>query len=105
MLVALGRDDEALRTLREATLRADQWRSSALPGDVSSTATVAYLHEVYADFTNFAARVAIQRRDPELQRQALEVLSASRAANLREEYALALVRQARLPDEYFALLR
>ncbi len=105
MLVALGRDDEALRTLREATLRADQWRSSALPGDVSSTATVAYLHQVYADYTNFAARVAIQRRDPLLERQALEVLSASRAANLREEYALALAQQERLPDEYFALLR
>ncbi|MGA7409265.1 MAG: CHAT domain-containing protein [Bryobacteraceae bacterium] len=105
MLVALGRDDEALRTLHEATLRADQWRASALPGDVSSIGTVAYLHEVYADYTNFAARVAIQRRSPRLEREALEVLSASRAANLREEYALALAQQERLPDEYFALLK
>jgi CHAT domain-containing protein/predicted negative regulator of RcsB-dependent stress response len=105
ILMALGRDDEALQTLREATEKADQWRSSALPGDVSSTGTVAYLHEVYADYTNFAARVAIQRRDPDLQRQALEVLSSSRAANLREEYALALAQQERLPDEYFALLK
>jgi CHAT domain-containing protein/predicted negative regulator of RcsB-dependent stress response len=105
VLMALGRDDEALRTLREATRRADQWRSAALPGDVSSTATVAYLHEVYADFTNLAARLAIQRHDPQLKLEALAVLSASRAANLREEYALMLAQQDRLPDEYFALLR
>lgn len=105
MLAAMGRDDEALQTLREATVRADQWRGSALPGDVSSIGTVAYLHEVYADYTNFAAHVAIQRRDSLLEREALEVLSASRAANLREEYALALAQQERLPDEYFALLK
>jgi len=105
MLMALGRDDEALQTLREATLKANQWRSAALPGDVSSTASVAYLHEVYADYTNYAARLAIQRRDPALSRRGLEVLAGSRAANLREEAALALEQQERLPDEYFSLLK
>jgi len=105
MLVALGRDAEALQTLREAAMKADQWRSAALPGDVSSTATVAYLHVVYADYINCAARLAIQRRDSELTLEALEVLVGSRAANLREEVALALALQDRLPAEYFALLK
>ena len=105
MLAALGRDDEALQTLREATLKANQWRSSALPGDVSSIATVAYLHAVYADYTNYAAGVAIRRRDSVLSQQALEVLAGSRAANLREQYAQSLAQQERLPPEYFALLK
>ncbi len=39
MLVAVGRDDEALKALLDATVKADHWRASALPGDVSSSAT------------------------------------------------------------------
>jgi tetratricopeptide (TPR) repeat protein len=105
MLVALGRDDEGLKMLREATVKADQWRASALPGDASSSATVTYLHDIYADYANNAARVGMQRVESPLLVEALEVLAGSRAANLREEAALAMVQQGRLPEEYFSLLK
>jgi tetratricopeptide (TPR) repeat protein len=105
MLVDVGRDEEALKVLWDATVKADQWRASALPGDVSSSATVAYLHGVYSDYVNNAARVAVQHRDAALQRRSLDVLAGSRAANLREQAALSLVQQGRLPEEYFTLLK
>jgi hypothetical protein len=104
-LAELGRTDEALATLRDAARRADEWRSAALPGDVSSTATVALLHSIYSDFTNFAAATALARHDEALVRESLEVMARSRAANLREEVAAYLQQLDRFPPEYYSLLR
>jgi CHAT domain-containing protein len=105
ILVELGRTDEALVSLRNAVRRADEWRSAALPGDVSSTATVALLHSVYSDYTNFAAATALARHDEALVRDSLEVMARSRAANLREEVAAYLQQLDRFPPEYYSLLR
>ena len=106
MLLALGRTDEALATFEQATRHADQWRASALPGDVSSTGTLSYfiLQRVYADHYQLAAQLALKRNNAALTREALEVVMRHRAANLREEAARALNSEQRLPEEYYQLL-
>jgi CHAT domain-containing protein len=106
MLLALGRSDEALATFAQATKSADQWRASALPGDVSSTGTLSYfiLQRVYSDHCQLAAKLGLKRNSDALAREALEVVVRRRAANLREEAALSLNRQQRLPEEYYQLL-
>ena len=106
MLETLGRDDDALAAFRQATQLADRWRASALPGDVSSTNTLSYpvLQSVYVDHYQLAAKLALARRSSALAREALEVVARQRAANLREEAALSLQRQQRLPAEYYELL-
>jgi CHAT domain-containing protein len=106
MLLASGHDDEALATFEQATRYADQWRASALPGDVSSTGTLSYfiLQRVYTDHYQLAAKLALKRNNPALAREALEVVVRQRAANLREEAALSLNRLKRLPQEYYQLL-
>jgi CHAT domain-containing protein len=106
ILLALGRSDEALATFEEATRFADQWRASALPGDVSSTGTLSYfiLQRVYIDHYQLAAQLALKRHNSDLAREALEVVVRQRAANLREEAELSLNRQQRLPEEYYQLL-
>lgn len=106
MLLALGRSDDALATFEEATKFADQWRASALPGDVSSTGTLSYfiLQRVYTDHYQLAAQLALKRNSSDLAREALEVVVRQRAANLREEAAVSLNRQQRLPEEYYQLL-
>ncbi len=105
ILAELGRTDEALAALRNAVQRADEWRSAALPGDVSSTATVALLHSVYSDYITRAAATALARNNPALARDSLEVLARSRAANLSEQAANYLQRLDRFPPEYYDLLR
>lgn len=105
ILAQLGRTDEALGSLRSAVQRADEWRSAALPGDVSSTATVALLHSVYSDYITRAAATALARNNQALMRDSLEVLARSRAANLREQALFYLQRLDRLPPEYYDLLR
>ena len=106
MLLALGRSDEALATFELATRYADQWRASALPGDVSSTGTLSYfiLQRVYTDHYQLAAQLALKRSNVALAREALEVVMRQRAANLREEAARSLNSEQRLPEEYYQLL-
>ena len=106
MLLALGRSDEALATFERATRYADQWRASALPGDVSSTGTLSYfiLQRVYTDHYQLAAQLALKRKNVALAREALEVVMRQRAANLREEAARSLNSEQRLPVEYYQLL-
>ncbi|MGC2657834.1 MAG: tetratricopeptide repeat protein, partial [Bryobacteraceae bacterium] len=43
---ALHRDPEALAYFQKAVDAADEWRGNALPGDLFSVSTVAYLHDV-----------------------------------------------------------
>jgi len=104
ILLHLHRDSEALAAFREAVDSAGRWRRGALPGDATSIQTIAYLHGVYQDYAELAARLALQRHDPELARQALGALAGNRAAGLREQMTLAFSRNFRLPAHYFELL-
>jgi CHAT domain-containing protein len=104
ILVGLERPDEALSELYEAVRLARQWRRNALPGDVTSTTTVAHLDSVFRDYAALAAERALQRRDKRLVRQALEVLAENQAANLREQLASTFHRQCRFPPRYYKLI-
>lgn len=104
ILLKLGRKSEALSEFRRAVNSADQWRRGALPGDTTNTQTVSSLHETYADFAELAAGTSLQRHDPSLLREGLEVLAENRAASLREQLTSALGRQFQLPEHYFAKL-
>lgn len=104
ILLGLGRTHDALLEFRRAVDLATEWRSGALPGDVTSTFTVAQLHDVYEDYAELAATLALKNRDSALTRDALEVLAENRAASLREQLELSLGKNMRLPPEYFELI-
>ncbi len=104
ILLGLAHADEALAKFRLAVDSANQWRQGALPGDVTSTRTVAMLHDVYQDYAALAAEFALKRQDPALAREALESLAENRAASLREQLTRALGSELRLPPRYFELL-
>ncbi len=104
ILLALGRQWDALAEFRKAAGQASVWRRGALPGDATSIRTVAYLHDVYQDFAVLAASLAVQTYNTALAREAIEVLADNRAASLREQIAVALDRKGTLPPEYFDLL-
>jgi CHAT domain-containing protein len=104
ILLGLGRESEALSEFRRAVDSATAWRRGAMPGDASSTQTVALLHDIYQDYAELAAGLAVQRHDAQLSRHAFEVLAENRAASLREQSTLALSRSSRLPEHYFELL-
>ncbi len=104
ILEALNRKSAALAEFRRAMDLANSWRESAPPGDSTNTQTVVYLNEVYADYAQLAAQMAIERHDPELSRQALEALAQNRAASLWEQLAASLVSDPRFSDRYFELL-
>jgi CHAT domain-containing protein len=104
ILIGCGRKKEALAELRRAVDSADQWRQGALPGNTTSTQTVAWLNEVYVDFAELAAEMSLENHDPTLLREGLEVLARNRAASLREQLMLAYGKSLRLPDSYFKKL-
>jgi CHAT domain-containing protein len=99
-----GSSRTALAEFRRAVNAADEWRRGALPGDTTNSRTVAYLHDVYQDYTLLAAQLALKDKAPELARQALEVLMENRAASLREQMTRTLGRNLQLPAQYFDLL-
>ncbi len=104
LLEALNRKSEALVELKKAVDSATEWRQGALPGDATSTRTVVVLHDVYEDYAQLAAELSLERDDPSLAREGLEVLAENRAANLRDEIKLALSQKQRLPQRYYDLL-
>jgi CHAT domain-containing protein len=104
ILLGLGRQSEALLEFRRAVHAANTWRLAAMPGDACNTETVAYIHDVYDDYAQLAAELALARRDPELSREAFEALAENRAASLREQLTFTLSRNSRLPPRYFELL-
>lgn len=104
LLQKLNRESEALAELRRAADAASAWREGALPGDATSTRTVVVLNEVYQDYAQLAAQVALRTGNNSLAREALEVLAENRAANLREEITVSYSRKQRLPQRYFDLL-
>lgn len=104
ILLGLGRTHEALLEFRHAVDLATEWRSGALPGDVTSTLTVAQLHEVYEDYAELAATLALKNRDSSLARAGLEALAENRAASLREQLTHSFDENLRLPAEYFELV-
>lgn len=104
ILLGLGRTMEALAEFRRAVDSATEWRSGALPGDVTGTFTVAQLHEVYQDYAELGATLALKNHDSALARSAFEALAENRAASLREQLTLSLDRNLRLPPEYFELV-
>src|ERR1700685_1299320 len=104
ILLGLGRTHDALLEFRHAVDLASEWRSGALPGDVTGTLTVAQLHEVYEDYAELAATLALKNHDLTLTRAGLEALTENRAASLREQLTLSLDQDLRLPPEYFELV-
>ncbi len=104
ILLALNRKTEALAEFRRAVDSANEWRQGALPGDATSIRTSLHLHDVYQDYVELAAQVALERHEDNLSRLAWEVLAETRATALREQMSLALQQDGRLPPEYFALL-
>jgi CHAT domain-containing protein len=101
MLAALGRNEEALKEYRLAVRSASRWRREALPGETVNADCVAAIHSIFADASDFAAHMALERSDWQLRREALEILSTNRAADLREKHTLAWQRDGRLPTEYY----
>ena len=101
ILLKSGRTSEALAEFRRAVRSADEWRRGALPGDITSSQTVAALNSVYRDFAELAAELSLHEHNPGLAREGLEVLAENRAASLREQLAMAFDRNERLPDSYF----
>jgi len=104
ILLGLGRMHEALLEFHHAVDAANQWRSGALPGDVTSTLTIAQLHDVYEDYAELAASLALKNHDSALIRAGLEALAGNRAASLREQLTLSFDKNLQLPPEYFELL-
>ena len=104
ILLGLGRTQDALLEFRHSVDAANQWRSGALPGDVTSTFTIAQLHEVYADYAELAATLALKNHDTALARAGLEALAENRSASLREQLALSFDKNLQLPPEYFELV-
>ncbi len=104
--IYLGLHDEsrALSEFRRAVDAADEWRKNALPGDATNIQTVAHLNDVYHDYAELAAKLALQRHDANLSRKAFEALAENRAAGLREQLTLALGRNSQLPSHYFELI-
>jgi tetratricopeptide (TPR) repeat protein len=105
ILLGLGQKDKALAEFRRAVKAADLWRQSALPGDATSTRTVAVLHDVYHDYAALAAELSLQRHDPSLAANAFEVLARNRAASLREQLTRSYSRKLLLSPEYYELLQ
>jgi tetratricopeptide (TPR) repeat protein len=103
-LAALGQNDAALDAFAQAVADADRWRRNVLPGDTTSTNTVASLSDIYLDFVNQAATMSLARHNPALARRALEVLISNRASNLRDEIISGLGRELLLPPHYYELL-
>ncbi|MFL6464574.1 MAG: CHAT domain-containing protein [Bryobacteraceae bacterium] len=105
ILLGLGQKDKALAELRRAVNAADTWRQSALPGDATNIRTVAVLHDVYHDYAELAAELAIQRNNQALAADAFEVLARNRAASLREQLTHSYSRKFLLSPEYYELLQ
>jgi tetratricopeptide (TPR) repeat protein len=104
MLAALSRKDEALQMYRRAVDAATSWRRRALPGEAANAASVERIHAVYADGSDYLAQLAKERSDPNLAREAFQILATNRAADLREQRTLSWQRDGRLPPRYFQLL-
>jgi len=105
ILLGLGERDKALVEFRRAVNAADTWRQSALPGDATSTRTVAELQDIYHDYAELAAELAIQRHNQALAADAFEVLARNRAASLREQLTRSYSRKFLLSPEYYELLQ
>lgn len=101
ILQGLGDKPGALAELKHAVDLANTWRLSALPGDTTSTQTVAELQSVYRDYAHLAAQISIQNKNKSLGITALEVLAENRAANLRDQIRLFYGANRRLPDQYY----
>jgi tetratricopeptide (TPR) repeat protein len=101
ILLGLGNKSVALSELSKAVIAANQWRVSALPGDITNSQTVAELQDVYGDYAHLAADIALEKNDNPLAVNALEVLAENRAASLREQLTRVYGSNLKLPDEYF----
>jgi CHAT domain-containing protein/tetratricopeptide (TPR) repeat protein len=104
MLAALSRKDEALHAYRQAVKAASRWRIEALPRQAVNADSVAVIHSIFADASDFTARLSVDRCDSRLRRESLEILAANRAADLRERRKLAWQQDGRLPAEYYKIL-
>jgi hypothetical protein len=104
MLAALSRDQEALTAYRRAVAAATKWRRAALPGEVANAASVELIHEIYAQSSDFVARLGEQLGRMDLKREALEIIATNRAADLREQRTQAWHRDGILPARYYQLL-
>jgi tetratricopeptide (TPR) repeat protein len=104
MLGVLGREKEALNVYRQAVDAATAWRGRALPGEVANAGSVESIHAIYAEASDYLAGLAKEHSDASLAQEALETLATNRAADLREQRALAWQKDGRLPPLYYQLL-
>jgi CHAT domain-containing protein len=104
ILLGLGKKPQALAEFGRAVNSADEWRQASLPGDTTSSRTVAWLHDVYCDFAQLAAEISLPTNNSELKNEALEVLAANRAASLREQLTRAFGQDFRLSEDYYRKL-
>jgi CHAT domain-containing protein len=104
ILLRSGEKQKALVEFRRAVQAAETWRQGALPGDITSTQTVALLDEVYRDFAQLAGQISLDTNNAALRTEALEVIAANRAASLREQLTRALASDSKLPDSYYEKL-
>lgn len=101
ILLESGKQSAALAEFMRAVDAANQWRAGALPSDTTNSQTVAALQEVYADYAQLAAEIALGTNDNSLAVSGLEVLAENRAAGLREQLRRVYTSSFRLPDEYY----
>jgi CHAT domain-containing protein len=104
ILLGLCRKPEALAEFGKAVNSANEWRQASLPGDITSSRTVEWLHDVYSGFAQLAAEIALETNNSELKITALEVLAANRATSLREQLARAFSQDFRLTEDYYRKL-
>lgn len=102
ILRELGRGDDALLWFEKAVKLADQWTRNAPPGDSTTIRTSVLLHDVYQDYIQMAAHLAIARHNPALSEKALSVLTYHRAFSLRQQTLATLQRDLKLPPQYFS---
>jgi CHAT domain-containing protein len=101
ILLQCGEKLKALDEFKRAVNEATQWRRGALPGDLTSTRTVASLQDVYGDYAQLAAQISLETHNKQMSYDALEALAENRAASLRDQLRLARSRNLQVPDTYY----
>ena len=101
ILLQCGEKLKALDEFKRAVNEATQWRRGALPGDLTSTRTVASLQDVYGDYAQLAAQISLETHNKQMGYDAFEALAENRSASLRDQLRLARSRNLQVPDTYY----
>ena len=104
MLQALNRREEAVSFYRQAVSAASRWRHATLPGEMAAAGSVEAIHSIYFEASDFMAQLGTEQSNDRLRREALEIISINRAADLREQRELMLQRNGELPSKFYQLV-